>query len=626
MACSSTQPGAAENKSILTPVTTLEGHEPWKISMQNGEHHEVKRVSCISYFPDGKEMISGSGDKTIRRWDLREGKEIKEAREVCDDLVEAVGVSRDGRWVVTADGRKLKVSEVETGIVRTFHEGDWINCIDISADSTQLLAGGSIDCTARIWNLDTGELVAGPLKFRDDYPGGLALRFSADSRKLGVLSNWEQCLQVWDVQAQKLDVQKSTPGNHAGFNLAVFWTTKNKSIVAPFTFTDDPVRTIYEFDASTLKTLPMIPLSSGPSSLVSSSLPSTSNFPSPSSSPDSRQLAYTTWNDTKICIRDIPANILASIRQPQPSTSKSKRSHYAGLLNSDATRPVRRKPVIIPVTSSIPRQPRPLTTSDPHAFLPFLRKLLSSSSLNSMVLLQFLATLPLPRPLIKPDENSPPTPAPPTTQSSAINTPATLKSSLHRLSTWWPFQTDHASPAIVDVPLAPGKLRYATAGAPGDDDDLIRDEDYVSPPPSPNPGSRPGIRRVLRYTRRDACKRHWDDGCGKLAPEGARLSYAAAACQVSMGFAPVAPVAAPTMAFTYCYPYPMPVASMSQNVQVAPPAASVDAQPHGTPSFLDPALCLSQPRENDTVTEPVEDEDDDAEFWEANEIRDVQGM
>ncbi|KAG1886119.1 hypothetical protein F4604DRAFT_1917801 [Suillus subluteus] len=49
-------------------------------------------------------------------------------------------------------------------------------------------------------------------------------------------------------------------------------------------------------------------------------------------------------------------------------------------------------------------------------------------------------------------------------------------------------------PAIVDVPLAPGKLRYATAGAPGPDDDLIHDEDYVSPPsPSPNPGSRRGI-------------------------------------------------------------------------------------------------------------------------------------
>jgi hypothetical protein len=92
---------------------------------------------------------------------------------------------------------------------------------------------------------------------------------------------------------------------------------------------------------------------------------------------------------------------------------------------------------------------------------------------------------------VTPDENSRPAPAPP----CVVNTSPTLKSSLHRLSSWRPFQTDHASPVmnVVDVPIAPGKLRYATAGAPGNDDDLIRDEDYVSPPPSLNPGSRRGI-------------------------------------------------------------------------------------------------------------------------------------
>ncbi|KAG1902435.1 uncharacterized protein F5891DRAFT_1023930, partial [Suillus fuscotomentosus] len=97
IASSSMQPDAAENKSILTPVMTLEGHEPWKVLLPDGDHHEYKYVSCISYSPDGKQMISGPGDETIRRWDLREGKEIEEAREVCDDGINGVGVSRDGR-------------------------------------------------------------------------------------------------------------------------------------------------------------------------------------------------------------------------------------------------------------------------------------------------------------------------------------------------------------------------------------------------------------------------------------------------------------------------------------------------------------------------------------------------
>ncbi|KIK37617.1 hypothetical protein CY34DRAFT_61921, partial [Suillus luteus UH-Slu-Lm8-n1] len=112
----------------------------------------------ICYFPDGKQMISGSRDKTIRRWDLRKGKEMEKDREVYEN-VEAVEVSRDGRWVVIAGHTTngIKVNEVETGIVRTF-QGDWIYCIDISRDST-LLASGSFDYKVQVWNLYTGELV-----------------------------------------------------------------------------------------------------------------------------------------------------------------------------------------------------------------------------------------------------------------------------------------------------------------------------------------------------------------------------------------------------------------------------------------------------------------------------------
>ncbi|KAG2742276.1 tricorn protease domain 2-containing protein [Suillus brevipes Sb2] len=500
MASTSTQPVATADISILTPVMTLEGHEPWSSSPDD---QPESYVSYISYFPDSKQMISGSYDKTIRRWDLRKGKEIEKDREVSE-YVGAVGVSRDGRWVVIA-GNGIKVSEVETGIVRTFDEGNWfIFCIDISADSTLLAVASYSD--ARIWNLDTGELVAGPFDIGDYFPR--AVRLSGDSCKLAVLlhgSKQRTSLQVWDVQTQKLNVQKFT-GNGFISNLLIFWTTNDKSIVAAFNTPDD--HSIYECDASTLKTVgapfkhtsPIwgLALSSDCRLLASASYDGTIKLWAFESrrllasldvepfalvlSPDSHQLAYTTYDDTKIHICDIPANILAN-------TESSNKSKHPDLLNSDATRrTVRRKPVIIPVTSSIP--PRHLYTSDSRTFLHSLRKLLPSSRTGAAHTdepsntLDFPATSPLPR------SHIPRPSAPPTTQSSAINTSPTLTSRLHRL---WPLQTNHASPTIVDVPHAPGKLRIAAAGAPGDDDDLIRDEDYVSPPSSPNPASRPGI-------------------------------------------------------------------------------------------------------------------------------------
>ncbi|KAG1868299.1 hypothetical protein DFJ58DRAFT_767368 [Suillus subalutaceus] len=132
------------------------------------------------------------------------------------------------------------------------------------------------------------------------------------------------------------------------------------------------------------------------------------------------------------------------------------------------------------------------------------------------------------------------------------------------------------------------------------------------------------------YSRRDVCKRHWDESCGKLAADGAGQSYSAA-CKKSMRSASAALVTAPTTAFTYSYPYPMPATSI---VQFAPPAACV-TQWYGTPSFVNPALCLSQSPENNTVAVPAEDDgddddddddDDDPDFWEANEIKDVDEM
>ncbi|OAX34020.1 WD40 repeat-like protein [Rhizopogon vinicolor AM-OR11-026] len=328
MASTSRQSAPAAKDMKLTPVITLEGHK---------DNH----VRSISYFPDGNQMISASGNNAVRRWDLQAGKEI-EKRKVCKYEMGAVAVSGDSRWVVTAGGDRLhgelKAWEVETGIIKTFHgHSENIICIDISADCT-LLASGSLDQTARIWSLDTGKPVAGPFKAT----GMGAIRFSPDSKKLAVNSWQADCLEVLDIQTQKLDrrVKGKKEGNFPWSTHApVFWTNKGTRILAVFDFDDSFATTFYEFDSSTLETvgtpfrghtsvIKCLALSSDGTLIASAAGDGVRLWAFESRqllalfqvttandvvvfSPDTQHLAYANYTNVYIC--NIPPNILATI-------------------------------------------------------------------------------------------------------------------------------------------------------------------------------------------------------------------------------------------------------------------------------------------------------------------------
>lgn len=382
MAPTSTHPLVLATSMSLTPVMSLKGHE--------------RGVSCMSYFPDGKQIISGSGDKTARRWDLQKGKEIVEARDVCEEGVYAVTVSRDGRYVTTGGGEmdtgELKACEVETGIVKAFRgHSERVACVDISADST-LLASGSWDTTARIWSLDTGKLVAGPFAILD-WPG--AILFSPDSEKLAVKSEVGTCLEVWDVHTETLDIRAGKSGGNSNMAFApVFWTNnlKKRTIVAACNFAnDEEATTINEFDALTMeivgapfeghtKCITDLAPSSGGALLASASQDHSIKLWAFESrqllasfhvqdvkllmpSPDSRHLAYTiTGRDIYIC--NTPPAVLTAL-EAQSTLQKSNKT-LERLLQSDARRPaaVRRNPGTLPATSFTPRRQRPPATTD----------------------------------------------------------------------------------------------------------------------------------------------------------------------------------------------------------------------------------------------------------------------
>ncbi|KAG2749256.1 WD40 repeat-like protein, partial [Suillus brevipes Sb2] len=194
--------------------------------------HPVHALACS---PSGDRIASGWHKRIICIWDTKTDKRIvgPEARGVRKETVILVVVSRDGRWVLTGGGSRylaeLKACEVETGIVKTFEgHSDWITCIDISADNTRLVSG-SLDKTGWIWSSEAGRLVAGPFESVDKV--GM-VRFSPNSKKLAVKSDWATCLEVCrDVESQKLEIRLGIARMATIFAPSpVFWDNNRSAI------------------------------------------------------------------------------------------------------------------------------------------------------------------------------------------------------------------------------------------------------------------------------------------------------------------------------------------------------------------------------------------------------------
>jgi WD40 repeat protein len=77
----------------------------------------------VAVSPDGRFIVSGSEDRTVKVWELESGRLLRSLKEHADD-VNAVAVSPDGRFIVSgSDDRTVKVWELESGRLLRSLEG-----------------------------------------------------------------------------------------------------------------------------------------------------------------------------------------------------------------------------------------------------------------------------------------------------------------------------------------------------------------------------------------------------------------------------------------------------------------------------------------------------------------------
>jgi len=152
------------------------------------------QVVAVAFSPDGKYVVSGSGDGTARVWEAQTGREISRMTHEAD--VTALAFSPDGKYVASGsrDGT-ARVWEAQTGreIARMTHEG-YVVAVAFSPDGKYVISG-SWDDTARVWEAQTGHEVA--RMSHEDYV--VAVAFSPDGKYV-VSGSGDGTARVWEAQ------------------------------------------------------------------------------------------------------------------------------------------------------------------------------------------------------------------------------------------------------------------------------------------------------------------------------------------------------------------------------------------------------------------------------------------
>jgi WD40 repeat protein len=102
-------------------------------------------VTAVAVTPDGKHIVSGSHDKTLKVWDLASGCEVRTLRGHTES-VSAVAVTPDGKHIVSGShDNTLKVWELASGkCLASFQADGPIYACAISSDGKTLVAGDAL--------------------------------------------------------------------------------------------------------------------------------------------------------------------------------------------------------------------------------------------------------------------------------------------------------------------------------------------------------------------------------------------------------------------------------------------------------------------------------------------------